>query len=198
MKSYSAIALSIVLAFFAANASAHSSFDDPETCDIKYLLHENLATVLTNPSGVDILNNLRQNVYDICVDPVAHNGAVGLFDGIINLTTDVNVSKTMEEIFSWARKIMKNPNFRTVWHENMKGINMVFDNLDVATQITDTAFDNFNLILRHPNFNTTFDKMMQNLNKLLKFRNNIVFKTAGALFSKQGPTKHPRYKNHYN
>lgn len=174
---------------------AHSSFDGQDTCDIKYHLHENLATVLTNPLGVDVLNNLRQNVYNICLDPKAHNGAVGLFDGIIDLTTDTNVSQTLGNTFFWARKIMMNPNFRTVWHENMKGINMVFDNLDVSTQVTETVFDNLELILRNPKFNSTFEKMMQNLSKLLKFRNNVVLKAAGSLFSRRGPAKRSKSRN---
>ncbi|XP_015376101.1 PREDICTED: uncharacterized protein LOC107170486 [Diuraphis noxia] len=195
MKSYSVIAVTIVLALFAANASAHSSFDGQDNCDIKYHLHENLASVLSNPVGVRILNNLRQSTHDICMDPKAHNGLVSLYDGIINLTTDTNISLTLGNIFFWVRKIMKNPNFRIIWHNNMKGLNMVFDNLDVVRQITKTIFDNLELILRSPHFDSTFDMKVQNLSNLQKLSNNVVVKAANTILYKKRPVQTRRLKS---
>ncbi|XP_001951405.1 uncharacterized protein LOC100166545 [Acyrthosiphon pisum] len=197
MKSYSAIAVSIVLAIFAANTSAQlDSFFGQDTCDIKYQLHENLASVLTNSAGVELLNELRQNIKDICLDPKAHNAIVALLDGVMDVTTDTNVSQSLGNIFYWARKVMKDPNFRIVWHENMKGVNMCFDNIEVTRQITDTIMDNLVLLLNHPKFDSTFESVIKNLSKVINFRKNIMYKAAGALFSKPaGPTPRPSFRN---
>ncbi|XP_022166372.1 uncharacterized protein LOC111030941 [Myzus persicae] len=184
MKSYSVIAVSIVLAFFAANTFAHESFFGQDVCDIKYHLHENLATVLKSDVGVDLLNDLRQNINDICLDPKAHNALISMFNGIIDVTTDQNVSQSLGNIFYWARKIMKDPNFRMVWHENMKGVNMCFDNLAVTRQITDTTIEKLGLLLRAPSFDSTFENVIKNLSKVINFRKNFMYGAAGALFSK--------------
>jgi len=140
--------------------------------------------VLTSDVGVDLLNDLRQNIKEICLDPKAHNALVSLFDGIIDVTTDPNVSQSLGNIFYWARKIMKDPNFRIVWHENMKGINMSFDNLEVTRQVTDSLIDNLGLLLNNPRFDSTFEDVIQNLSKMINIRKNIVYGAAGALFSK--------------
>ncbi|XP_060859449.1 uncharacterized protein LOC132936705 [Metopolophium dirhodum] len=189
MKSFSAIAVSFVLAFFAANTSAQDSFIGQDTCDIKYNLHENLASMLTNSAGVELLNELRQNIKDICLDPKAHNAIVALLDGVMDVTTDTNVSQSLGNIFYWARKIMKDPKFRVVWHENMKGVNMCFDNIAVTRQITDTLIDNLVLLLNNPQFDSTFESVIKNLSKVINFRKNIMFKAAGALFSKPAAPK---------
>ena len=183
MKSYSVIAASIVLAFFTANTSAQDSFFRQNSCDIKYNLHEKLASVLSDEVGIDLINELRQNIKNICLDPKAHNAIVSLTDGITDVTTNTNISQTLGNIFYWARKIMKDPNFRIVWHETMKGVNMSFDNIEVTRQITDTLLDKLTLLLNHPKFDTTFEPVIQNLSKVIHFRKNIMSKAVG-LFSK--------------
>lgn len=181
--------LSFIIAF--VDFQAHDSFLGQDTCDIKYHLHENLASVLTNSAGVELLNDLRQNAKDICLDPKAHNALVAMFDGIVDVTTDTNVSQALGNIFFWARKIMKDPNFRIVWHENMKGINMCFNHIALVRKITDTLLDNLDLLLKNPNFDSTFESVVKNLAKVLNFRKNIFYKAAGALFSKPSKPSKP-------
>lgn len=189
MKSYSVIAVSIVLAFFAANTSAHDSFFGQDSCDIKYHLHENLASILENNVGIEIINELRQNIKDICLDPKAHNAIVTLTDSVTDVTTNTNVSQTLGNIFYWARKIMKDPNFRIVWHETMKGVNMCFDKLPVTSQLTDTALNNLNLLLTHPKFDTTFESVIENISKVINLRKNFMFKAASAFLPKSRPKR---------
>jgi len=173
---------SLIIAF--VDFQAQESFIGQDTCDIKYNLHENLASALTNNVSVELLNELRQNVKDICLDPKAHNAIVALLDGIMDVTTDPNVSQSLGNVFYWARKVMKDPNFRVVWNENMKGVNMCFDNMALTRQITDTLIDNLVLLLNKPQFDSTFESVIKNLSKVINFRKNIMYKAAGALFSK--------------
>jgi hypothetical protein len=140
-----------------------------------------LAAVLNDEVGIDLINELRQQVKNACLDPKAHNAIVSLTDGITDLTTNTNISQTLGNIFYWARKIMKDPNFRSVWHESMKGVNMSFDNIDVTSQITETLLNNLTLLLNHPKFDTTFETVIKNLSKVINFRQNIMFKAAGFL-----------------
>jgi len=187
MKSYSVIAVSIVLAFFGANtSSAQDPFFGQNECDIKYNLHQNLASVLDSEIGRDLINQLRQNANDICLDPKAHNAIVSLTDGITDVTTNTNVSQTLGNIFYWARKIMKNPNFRLIWHETMQGVNMSFNNLPATKQITDTLLNNLTLLLNHPQFDTAFEPVVENISKVLNLRKNLMFKAASAFLPKSG------------
>ncbi|XP_060847390.1 uncharacterized protein LOC132926967 [Rhopalosiphum padi] len=181
MKSFSAIAVPIVLAFLAANTSANDSFFGQNSCDVKYNLHEKLAAVLNDEVGIDLINELRQQVKNACLDPKAHNAIVSLTDGITDVTTNTNISQTLGNVFYWARKIMKDPNFLSVWHESMKGANMCFDNIDITIQITETLLNNLTLLLNHPKFDTTFETVIKNLSKVINFRQNIMFKAAGLL-----------------
>lgn len=186
--------LSFIIAF--VDFQAQDSFIGQDTCDIKYQLHENLSSVLTSQAGVELLNELRQNVKDICLDPKSHNAIVALLDGVMDVTTDPNVSQSLGNIFYWARKIMKDPNFRIVWHENMKGVNMFFNNIAVTRQITDTIIDNLSLLLNNPNFDSTFESVIQNLSKMFNFHKSIMYKAAGALFSKpKTPTSRSKSRN---
>ncbi|XP_025205843.1 uncharacterized protein LOC112602121 [Melanaphis sacchari] len=184
MKSFSVITVSIVLAFIAANTSAHESFTGQNVCDIKYHFHENLASVITDDVGIKLINELRQNYKNICLDPMAHNSIVSLVDGIIDMTTNTNVSQTLGNTFYWARKIMKDPKFRAVWHETMKGVNMSLDNFEVTQQVTDTLFDQLSALLNHPKFDSTFESVVKNLSMLINFRKNM-FSKAGSFLSKQ-------------
>ncbi|KAL4154254.1 hypothetical protein QTP88_002079 [Uroleucon formosanum] len=195
MKNFSAIAVSIVLAFFAANASARDTFVGEDICDIKYNFHENLSSVLTDKVGLELLNELRQNIKDICLDQKSHNAIIALLDGIVDVTTDDNVSQSLGNIFYWARKAMKDPNYRIVWHQNMKGINMCFDNIKVTRQITGTLFDNLTLLLNHPKFDSTFESVVNNLSKMINFRKNIMHKAAGAFFSRVSPMSRMNSRN---
>jgi len=182
MKSFSIIAVPIVLAFFAANTSAKDPFFGKNSCDVKYNLHEKLASVINNEVGIDLINELRQHAKNICLDPKAHNAIVSLTDGITDVTTNTNISQTLGNVFYWARKIMKDRNFRSVWHEVMKGTNMCFDNFDLTSQITETLLNNLTLMLNHPKFDTTFESVINNLSKVINFRQNVMRKTAGMLF----------------
>ncbi|XP_026818101.1 uncharacterized protein LOC113557026 [Rhopalosiphum maidis] len=181
MKSFSVIAVPIILAFLAINTSANDPFFGQNSCDVKYNLHEKLASVINDEVGIDLVNELRQHVKNVCLDPKAHNAIVSLADGIIDVTTNTNVSQTLGNVFYWARKIMKDPNFRSVWHESMKGVNMCFDNIDVTNQITETLLNNLTLLLNHPKFDTTFEAVIKNLSKVINFRQNIMSRAAGLL-----------------
>jgi len=195
MKSYSVITVSIVLAFFAANTSAHDSFLGQDSCDIKYHLHENLASILENDVGIAAINEVRQNLKDICLDPKAHNSIVSLADAITDVTTNTNVSQTLGNVFYWARKIMKDPNFRIVWHESMTGVNMCFEKLPFTKQITDVVLNNFNLLLTHPKFDTEFETVIKNISKLINFRKNLMFKATTAFLPKGRPMRRSNSRN---
>ncbi|KAE9533246.1 hypothetical protein AGLY_009287 [Aphis glycines] len=195
MKSYSVITVSIVLAFFAANTSAHDSFFGQDSCDVKYHLHENLASILENDVGIEAINELRQNLKDICLNPKAHNSIVFLADTITDVTTNTNVSQTLGNVFYWARKIMKDPKFRVVWHESMKGVNMCFDKLPFTKLITDVVLNNFNLLLAHPKFDTEFETVINNISKVINFRKNFSFKSATGFLTKSRTMRRSNSRN---
>lgn len=168
---------------------AHNSFFGQNACDVKYHLHENLASVLENDIGIEVINELRQNLKDICLDPKAHNSIVSLIDAVTDVTLNTNVSQTLGNIFYWARKVMKDPNFRIVWHESMKGVNMSFDKLPATRQITDMLLNNLNVLLTQPEFDTAFESVIDNIYKIVNFRKNFMFKAASAFLPKGRSTR---------
>lgn len=90
---------------------------------------------------------------------------------------------------------MKDANFRVVWHESMKGVNMSFDNLTVAWQITDTLLNNLNLLLNHPKFDTAFELVIENISKMINLRRNFMFNAASVLILKGRQTKRSNSRN---
>lgn len=132
-------------------------------CDVKYHLHEDLASVLADPVGLKTLNEARESTKNICMDPRAHNAIVDLLDVVTSITTDPNVSATLGRALYWTRKALKEKNFRVVWLEEMKGLNMLFDNVNAVRPLVDTVLDMTARVLRSDDFDSSFDSVVKTL-----------------------------------
>ncbi|XP_025407653.1 uncharacterized protein LOC112681619 [Sipha flava] len=178
MMGYSFAVTSVVLALFAANVST-----DEGTCDVDYRLHENLSSVLRNPVGVGMLNDVARNVADMCMDPAAHNSQVKLLDALIDVSTDKTVAQTLGNVFFWTRKLIKDPYFRAAWDETMRGLSVCFDRHADLSQLTDTVFDKLDVVLNHPKFDDVFESVVQRASMFTDVHKKIAY-GAGALLAK--------------
>lgn len=149
-------------AYFVLQAKNHN------VCEVKYLVHQNLASILENPVGLGIIDNSRQQAMDICMDPLAHNAIVGLLDGIADVTTHTVVSQTIGNLFYWTRKVIKSENFRAVWYELMAGFNMLIDQQKAVRPVVNTAYNGLNTLLTNGEIDNKFETIVKKLSALLK------------------------------
>ncbi|VVC45712.1 Hypothetical protein CINCED_3A008574 [Cinara cedri] len=171
MNSFSTVTTLVVLMIFSANTSAQQQ-EDPKICRIKYRLHENLATILQNPWGLQILNDSRQNMMNICMDSQAHNAIIGLLDGITDVTTNPNVSRTIGNMFFWTRKVMKDKNFQNVWLQTMIGVNNLFKRQKPAKKVVIALLNSLDRFLVTDQFDEKFEKVVEKLTQIVSLQIN--------------------------
>lgn len=152
-------------------------------CDIQYHLHENAAKVLQNDVGLRTLNELRQNAENMLLDPAVHNSLVSLMDTMVEVGTNPNFLETLNNVFYWVHQLVHDNQFRLVWSETMKGVQMMFDNHAIARQVGDALFDNVEKLLHSEYFDSSYDAVLRDISSVVNMRRNLMF-SAGAVLSK--------------
>lgn len=163
---------------------------DQDVCDVRVRFHEDLAGALTDTTSVHLLDQLRRELASICLDPKAHDGVIVLLDAVTDLTTDVNVSRSMSKSFYWARRAIKDPGFRNVWNETMKGVNSVFDRADRARTTVNTLFDNLTRLFDDPNFDARFEPVATNIGHMVNMPKKFLYSTVSRIVPKSASAKH--------
>jgi len=133
-------------------------------------LHQNIADVLTNDTGIDVLVEFVEIISEICMDPQAHNSIILLFDVVTDNLENPVVAKSLGNVFFWIRKVMKNPDFQLALHESMRGVNKLFDRIDVLQPMLDTMFRNIQKLFDDPNFDSTFELVVENITTLINMK----------------------------
>jgi len=187
MKYYYLVCVSTVLVFFASNTSAgNDAVKQQSVCKIKKNLHQNIADVLTNDTGIDVLVEFVEIISEICMDPQAHNSIILLFDVVTDNLENPVVAKSLGNVFFWIRKVMKNPDFQLALHESMRGVNKLFDRIDVLQPMLDTMFRNIQKLFDDPNFDSTFELVVENITTLINMKKNVLYKTSSMLMKPFG------------
>lgn len=136
-------------------------------------MHENLATILQNPVGLGILDDSRQNLLNICVDPHAHNAIIGLLDGITDVATNPDVSQTIGNMFFWTRKVIKGREFQKAWLQAMVGVNRLFNHEKAAKRAVRALLDGSEKLLKCDQFDDKFEKVVEKLAQIISLKNNV-------------------------
>lgn len=171
---------------------------DQSTCGIEYGLHENLASILSNDVGIRMINEMRQNFLNMCLDPVSHNALITMMNVVLDVTTDPNLSKTVGNTFYWIKKIIKDDRFKIIWHDTMKGVNLLFDDPETINELSNTMFDNMEALLTDPTFDYTLDKMMKSARSMINLRKNLMNKAGSLLTKPMNVIQRSNSKNGYN
>lgn len=138
-----------------------------------------------NDIGRDVLVELLEILSMICMDPKSHDGIIFLFDIVTDHLTDPVVAESLGNMFYWISKVIKNPDFQLTLHESMKGVNTLFNKIDVLKPMLITIFKNVQKLIDDPNFDSTFELVIENVATLFNMKSKAMY-TAGSILIKPG------------
>lgn len=161
-------------------------FVDEGVCGVRKTLHSNLASLVTDETSVRTLNIILDIVKNTCANPAAHNALVSLLDAVTDVTTNEVVAKTLGDLLHVARKVLKEPEFRVVWQEVMKGLNMLFNNAKKIESLLDMVFTNITELMHSENFDTNFENVVTNFIPLLRYQNLPLMGLVGKMLTMGG------------